>query len=200
MREDSPLERLHAALRTLAAAELPGWEPLATRAATRVRSAGELLFDAGETPGQLFWVDAGYVVLEVSTAGGRTRTKSIVEGGELLGSVEVLRGEPSSYRARCLTRVVVTALPLAAVLALTRERLEWARALSARLTEVAQQRERRERELLLLTPEERWDALQRTRPALVAAVAQVELAPLVGVTPVALSRLKRRAREARAAR
>ena len=182
-------------LQQLSGADLPDWGLVSRAAAVRRAPRGTSLFQAGVIAPDLHWVQRGFVALEYATPDGRARTKGIVQGPEMLGSVESLREAPSSFRARALTDTLAVAIPSALIAALTRTHLAWSRALAAKMTALAVSREARERELLLASPEERWSTLQRERPGLVAAVSQAELAALIGITPVALSRLKRRLRD-----
>ncbi|WP_127820168.1 Crp/Fnr family transcriptional regulator [Microbacterium sp. CPCC 204701] len=182
-------------LQQLAGADLPDWGLVVRAAAVRRVARGTSLFPEGAIAPDLYWVQRGFVALEFGAPDGRVRTKGIAQGPEMLGSIESLREAPSSFRARALTEVLAAAIPTALVVQLARTHLVWSRALAAKMAALAETREARERELLLSSPEDRWSALLQERPELVAAVSQTEVAALIGITPVALSRLKRRLRD-----
>lgn len=70
---------------------------------------------------------------------------------------------------------------------------QWnAHAIANALKFYGQRKERREMELLTLSPEDRYIRFMHDNPELVAALRQSDIASYIRVTPVALSRIKSR--------
>jgi len=70
--------------------------------------------------------------------------------------------------------------------------LVWATLLRRATMLFAERKEARERELLTLTPEDRYRAFVAESPGLEARVTQKDLAAYLGVTPVGLNRIVKR--------
>ena len=192
---DAPLRECLDRFVTLAGPTPAGIEPLA--AAMRVLPAerGTDLFRQGEPDGNLYYLHRGLVRLGYLDTKGAALTKSIVAEGGLFGSLKALaNGATASFTATALEDSAVVRVPYAALEQAMALDLRWERAARLVLQDLALAKEEREFELLTLTPTQRWTRLQGKRPDLVARVSQMELARLIGVTPVALSRIKGRAR------
>jgi CRP-like cAMP-binding protein len=80
------------------------------------------------------------------------------------------------------------------VQALADRHLPWQRAIANAYRLYGQRKERREMELLTLSPEERYRGFVRDHPELALTLKQRDIASYVRVTPVALSRIKARLR------
>ena len=146
----------------------------------------------GEPDADLRFVASGVVKLVYADAAGRNFTKSILEQGDLFASLAALRGGFASFGAVAITDGEIEALPWAAIDELTERCHAWQTVARRCFETLARRKEQREFELLTLSASERWRRLGIERPELVARLPQTELAALVGITPVALSRLKAR--------
>jgi len=71
----------------------------------------------------------------------------------------------------------------------------WAVAMFNAVTLHSLVKERRERELLILTPEQRYRRFLEDYPDLIGVVSQKDIASYLGVTPVGLSRIASRVRK-----
>lgn len=176
----------------------------------------EALFEAGTTERRFYFIVDGIVSVASSDRPGRDWIRRFVGPGELLSSVPSLahpfpreaaafvgldpdaegmgRLAQMHYSARGITRVRARYVDIATFWALSSRHREWQQlALVSSIASSALQ-EKRERELLTLTAEERYRAFVRDRPDLVGLVPQKDLARYIGVTPVAMSRIVSRVR------
>jgi CRP-like cAMP-binding protein len=141
-----------------------------------------------------WWIEAGLVRLYYLDANGRERNKSFhAAGAWVAGGVPAQRSRsPYAIAALEATRTVV--LPY--------ERLiEWQRELPAVQTIVAdallsvfERMARREAELLMLTAAQRYQRFVAQQPALAARLPLHQIASYLGITSVALSRVRARLR------
>jgi CRP-like cAMP-binding protein len=192
---DEPLRECLDRFAALAGGAPAGSEELAAAMRVLEPTRGFDLFRQGEPDGNLYYLHNGLVRLGYLAPAGAAHTKSIVAEGGLFGSLKALAaGAAASFTATTLEPSVVVRLPYAALEQAMSLDLRWERAVRLALQDLALAKEEREFELLTLTPTQRWTRLRDRRPDLVARVSQVELARLIGVTPVALSRIKARAR------
>lgn len=183
---------LAGAMTALAGAGPPAADLTGLPIRRRRYARGETLFRQGDADGELRAVAGGYIKLIYEDEAGRAFTKSILEPGDVFASIRALRGAPASFGAVALTETVVEQTPWTALDRLAAASPAVERAIRALLLDYGARKEMREFELLTLTPQVRWRRLLTTRPHLATALPQSELAALIGVTPVALSRMKRR--------
>lgn len=183
---------LHARLSALAGQALPDWSTMQKAINVVQWERGTILMAQGVPDQSVRLVLSGLVRLNYHSCEGRRFCKSIVEAGEVFASLEALSGENASFEAEALTDVTCATLSYPTLRRLADQHLAWERLASAVFLNLARRKERREFELLTLSAEARWIALQRDRPSLMDCVSQQDLAELIGITPVALSRLKSR--------
>jgi len=159
----------------------------------RDHAAGTELFALGEPSASLWVLESGLVKLGYLTASGEDWIKSFVaDQGLFTGSGDLSPGSPNRFGAMCLEPSRVAALPLpwlgrqlAANIALREDFARFAAWLQAR-------KQRREEALLCASPEQRYRDLLAQEGALVARLRQADIARYVGITPIALSRIRKR--------
>jgi CRP/FNR family transcriptional regulator, anaerobic regulatory protein len=154
---------------------------------------GRTLFDPGEVSGQLWVLERGLVKLGYLTAGGDDWTKSfIVDRGVFSGSGDLSRQGNNRFGASCLEPSRLIALPLdwlAAGLAAD-QALQTA---FARFGGWLQSRkQQREEALLCQSAEARYRQFLGEQPDLARRLRQADIARYVGITPIALSRIRKR--------
>jgi len=106
--------------------------------------------------------------------------------------VALIDREPATFNLMAIEDGEVIALPYAKLESAARSDITLANTLIQFLSAYGKRKERREYELLSLTPEARYDIALQTMPDVVGRVSQADLAAYIGVTPQALSRIKRR--------
>jgi CRP-like cAMP-binding protein len=180
-------------LETLGGGELPEWDTFARSVQLRRVAPGATLFDAGVPWPWLGVVRRGLVKLVYLKADGSERIKSfIAEGGFFASLAGLAPGGRTSFAAVAMDALEVELLGYPVLRELGDRHIAWQRALRAGIEHYGARKERRERELLTLTPSERYRVFLDEEAALAARVPQKDLALYLGVTPVALSRIRGR--------
>lgn len=126
-------------------------------------------------------------------ADGKEHIKSFLPEGSIIGSmVALLDADPCTFSLVALEDGAVVALPFVQLKVAAARDIGLANVLIDFLSVYGKRKERREFELLSLSPEERYSVLLETMPDVADRVNQADLAAYIGVTPQALSRIKRR--------
>lgn len=185
--------RLLRTLSALAGADLPDAPTLLAASSQRVFTAGQPVFHQGEPDGYVRLLVSGLVKLVYEDPRGRAFTKSILQDGELFGSMTSLNGLEASFSAVALAPSEVEEVPWRTLERLAERHHAWETATRRAFMLYAFRKEQREFQFLTLSAVERWAWLCEQRPELLDRVTQAELAAYIGVTPVGLSRLKNRA-------
>jgi CRP-like cAMP-binding protein len=177
--------------------------PLSPRTRTRLLAgarlvelaAGEAFLAAGEPPGRVGIVLAGALREVLAAEDGRERTCGFAFEGDLVGAyADALAGRPSERRVETLAPARLLVLATDHVREMAGHEPD-ATLLLLRVTEHLYVRKaRREHELLTMDAMARYAALLAEHPTIEARVALVHVASYLGITPVHLSRLRRRRR------
>jgi CRP-like cAMP-binding protein len=180
-------------LETLAGEPLPEWDRFARELRARRLAAGESLFHAEQPWPWLAVVSTGVAKLVYPREDGSERIKSfIAEGGFFASLAALAPNGRTSFAAVAMTELAVELLPYAALRELGDRHIAWQRALRVGIEFYGARKEKRERELLMLTPAQRYHLFLDEEPALAARIPQKDLALYLGITPVALSRIRGR--------
>jgi CRP-like cAMP-binding protein len=165
---------------------------LTGRAPQRVEKGRDILRQ-GDVCSDVFLLTGGLVKFHYLTHDGKEWVKSFVADYGLLGSrMSQSLGEPSPFSITCLEDSTVIVIPY--------DVFESACIRSPVLSKLAFQffqwlglkKEIREHDLLCLAAEDRYLKFMRENPSLAKRVTQVDIARFLGITPVALSRIKNR--------
>jgi CRP-like cAMP-binding protein len=183
--EDFVLTRLIAPLRARAVAE-GCWREIAAAARTT-------LIEQGDGCDSIFVLVAGLVKLSYRTPDGDEWIKSFIVDDGLFGA------DPSADDVSAI-RYAATAIEAVQYVRLSRAWVAAALASDPRLMRlfadfsawVLRRKQVREEMLLCLSAEDRYRQLLATEPALAARLMQADIARYIGITPIALSRIKRR--------
>ncbi len=175
----------------------------AALACFRVRALArrEPFLRAGERATDVVVVVEGLLREHFLLPDGTERTKAFIAPGELSGSLaDLLSGEPSRAYivAEEPSRVLVA--PYAALRALAERSPRWQAAGRRALEALLLRKAEREYELLALDAAARYARFVERYPGLEARVAARNVASYLGITPVHLSRLRRRRRASAPAR
>lgn len=163
------------------------------RAKVRRFAAEETLFAAGDCPEQLYFIHSGLVRFYYLTSDGKEFNKNFVEDGSVVTSLSsFLSAAPSPFHTQALEETIVVALPLDYVRAQTISDLTWERLLNRFVASLALKKEQREASFLLLDASERYDVFLRDFEKIVPRLPQYHIAAYLGITPVALSRIRAR--------
>lgn len=162
----------------------------------QVFSKGEHLFRQGEPAGNFYYVEQGLIKAYYGTPDGKQFIKTFVKEGGFIASMQaIVSDQPSSFTAISVENTKVMVVSRENLLKAITDDTEFVRTLNGLLLRVASKKEQREYELLCLTPEERYLLLCKREPELLRRLSQEDIARYLGITPVSLSRIRKRCRE-----
>lgn len=154
---------------------------------------GEAVFGTGEVCTSIFLVRSGLVKLSYWTRDGKEFIKSFIAEGGVFGSLHSqLTGKGATYSAIALEDVEADTLNYAVLASLGQDNPELQNILLGFFQQLALSKEMREYEFLCLSALDRYRNFCDRSPELVKRIKQADLALYLGITPVALSRLKHR--------
>ena len=157
------------------------------------KEAGEHLFRQGDRDKSLYIVRSGLLKAYYLSADGKENIKSFISAGDNIGSLMAsYAGQGSTFSLVCLKPCELTVLQFSDLYAASRVDAELSAAIVDFLLGFASKKEKREYELLCLSAEDRYLRLITDAPDLLNLVTQNEVARYLGVTPVGLSRIKKR--------
>ena len=151
------------------------------------------VFQQGERDARLFLVRSGQLKAYYLRQDGREHVKSLFGPGDIVGSVAAMDdGGLCTFSLVALGPVSLVAIPFETLVTAAHENLELAGDVIDFLIGFARKKERREYELLCLSAEDRYSRFLDERSAAGDGINQADIAAYIGVTPQALSRIKRR--------
>jgi len=154
---------------------------------------GEDIFSQGEVSPDIFVVTEGLVKLHYVTIDGKEWIKSFIMDKGMLGSrASQSLGQPSTFSATCLEDCVIHSIPYKAFETLCAEDPTLAAMAFQFFQWLGLKKELREHQLLCLSAEERYRNFLNENPELAGRITQVDMARYLGITPIALSRIKGR--------
>jgi len=157
------------------------------------RKKGELLLRQGDADSSIYVVVSGLLKAYYATEQGKELIKSFIQPGEFIGSLIACHtGEPSTFNLMCLEDSVLRRVPYNELASVTKSSPEVAEIIIKSLIELSIKKERREYEFLCLSAPERYALLIQRNPELINRLTQNDIARYLGITPVALSRIKHR--------
>jgi CRP-like cAMP-binding protein len=181
----------------LAGGELPQWESFAAGITTRHLRAGEFLFHAGQMQPSVFIVNRGVVKLFYETVEGKFWVKTLATAGSYIASMSSQSSDSvASFSAQALADTQVEEMGYQQMQSLAADHIEWQRMVGRAYELYASRTERREMEFLTKTAEERYLRFLVDYQEFASMIPQKDIASYIGVTPVALSRIKSRRRTA----
>jgi len=163
-------------------------EAISLRLPRQTLRAGQALLAQGAEQEAAFYIEAGIARACHYTRDGQERCKEFYFEGELCLLYDSwLTGSIARYQLEALTALQVVRMPLTLL-----DEPAWQPVCMALLRLQLGYKERKEAFLLLHSPEERYRELCHTFPHWPARLTQVQLANYIGISPVTLSRIRRR--------
>lgn len=151
---------------------------------------GQFLFRQGEALEELFIIHKGLVKAYYTTFEGKELVKSFIAQNGYISSLNALiANKPASFSVVCIEPCEVSSINKAAINQLQQHQPE---KLNIILMQLAQKKEQREYELLCLSAEQRYQKFIEEQKELSKRLSQIDIASYLGITPVALSRIKKR--------
>ncbi len=206
---------LRAVLETLAGAPLPAWDSLAPHLQVVRLRKGATLYDVGDQVTHFYVVRRGTVVISAPDTHGREWIVSFCEPGDGVASMSAMAppglrrlvGMQQIPKVPALRELGVSQTKATALRHTELDRvdgrhlewlctryIEWSNAILSALFAHNLAKEKRERELLTMSPEERYRQFIRDYPHLLDDLTQKDIARHLGITPVGLSRIASRVR------
>ena len=156
-------------------------------------AADEHVFRQGDRSGSIYLLNSGLLKAYYLSAEGRETIKSFVLPGDLIGSLAAAHlKEACTFNLVALEAAALTKLDFDEIYAAGRSDLQMASAVIDFLLVFAMKKERREKEFLTESAETRYRMLVDQSPGLLDKVRQKDIARYLGITPVALSRIRAR--------
>jgi len=157
------------------------------------KGKGEHVFMQGEKSTSLYYIQSGLLKAYYTSKDGKESVKSFISSHNIIGSLSaVVLEKDCSFSLVCLEESSIRKIPFEIILDYSQKDLEIANNMIEVLINFSIKKEQREFELLCLSAEERFRELIKSYPTLPEKVTQNDLARFLGVTPVGLSRIKKR--------
>lgn len=154
---------------------------------------GQALFNQGDLEPRLFWIKKGLVKLVFFQPDGKEFVKAFLSENDLSGSLmSVVFAQPSPYSCISMEASDVVAIPYEKIKLWVKDYPELRDVELAFMQQLTARKEDREYQFLCLTPEQRYLRFIEQYPQIFSRISQAELAKFLGITPVALSRIKSR--------
>lgn len=161
----------------------------------RTLDAGAFLIRQGDPAPQLYMICEGLVKMFYITADGKEFVKSFIAEGQFTGSLAAqVDAAESTFSVVCLEPVKVESIPFKVVQGLIDEDPKILRFFYEFFFALALKKEKREYDFLCQAPQTRYRQFVDENPNLVGRVTQADIARYLGITPVALSRIRGRAK------
>lgn len=187
------LQQLRSHLNHLVPIPDSAWAAAAPLFFGRTLDKGMHAVEAGRRVETLLFMLSGVARYYYADAKGREFNKSFSGPGQVLSSVSSLvGGEPSPFSIQALTACDCLGIRYEDFLSLTAEHPHWERLRVRLLERLVIRKERREADFLLLSATERYQNFLEEFAAAADVIPNYHVASYLGVTEVALSRIRRR--------
>jgi CRP-like cAMP-binding protein len=151
------------------------------------------LFQQGDMDVSLYYIKTGLLKAYYITEDGKEFVKSFLLADSVITNlISSHLKEPCSYSVVCLEPSTLIKVAFEELYKCSRENQSIGMTMIDVLLKLALKKERREYEFLCLSAEKRYWLLQENKPELLEKVTQNDIARYLGITPVALSRIKNR--------
>lgn len=170
-------------------------ERLAENAQLAHLKKGELLVEAGERQSCLPFLLSGILRGFFLDKDGRDFTDCFAccRGEAAMGCNQL--DQPSQINIEAVTQAELLTLPMDTVMAELERHLELQRVYNHYLVEALRRHWEEKQMIARYSADERYQWLLRTHPGLIGCVSGKHIASFLGMTPVSLSRVRRRLRE-----
>ena len=189
------LAALHRLLSGLIDVPEDQWLQASARFESRAFAVGEHLVRAGEPMPSFFFLAAGLVRFYYLTAEGKEANKAFHAESEFVGNFPSHAvNTPCRFFVQALEPTRAVLLPRAELVELYGRHHTWERLGRLQAERVAARKIEREAQLLLDSAQTRYETFLHERPELAKRLPQYHIASFLGITDVALSRIRRRMR------
>ena len=187
------LASFHQALTRLTPLPAEAWQASVPHLAEYVCESDEFFLEVGQTAEYAGFVLKGVLREFFLTRAGAEFNKNFNLPGEFTGSLfDLLTGAPSTAAIQALTPTQLVVIKFTALQKLYSQYSAWEHIGRLIAENLFMLKARREWEFMTLAAEERYVALLEHRPGLEEHISQYHLASYLGISPVSLSRIRRR--------
>jgi CRP-like cAMP-binding protein len=159
----------------------------------RILEPGEYFLRAGDPSTALAFVNSGLLRFFYQTADGKEFNKSFIPENQFAAAYSAfLTGMPARFSTQALEQSHLLVCDLAPVIEMFDLHRCWEKLGRILAEQLYIKKETREAEFLLDDAETRYRNFQNSYPGLEDRLAQYHIASYLGITPVALSRIRRR--------
>ncbi len=148
------------------------------------------VFSQGDENKYIYLITKGVLKACYNAEDGKEYIKSFLFSGDNIASTQALNGGFCSFSLICLKDTNLIKLPYQEVQQAAAKNLEAANSIIEVLMSFAIKKEQREFELLCLSADQRYQNLLTKSPDISQHITQNDIARYLGITPVALSRIK----------
>lgn len=150
----------------------------------------------GEIPNKIGLIKKGLFRYYYLTKEGKEFTKVFMKEGDIISSyISMISREKSYYTIEAIEKSEIIQINLHQWNKLRKKDYKWDKLLIAFLEKGYGIKEKREREFLLMDSESRYKAFLEEYPNLENRVRQHMIASYLGITPIALSRIRRKMKQ-----
>ncbi|KJY84267.1 Crp/Fnr family transcriptional regulator [Vibrio galatheae] len=149
-----------------------------------------ILLNQGEVAGEIYFLLDGICHSSYLTEKGKAFSKEFYwENDWIIGFEGLIKQQPSPYLLESLTPCSILSLPIATL----RDWRNNKHSIYLKLLEAQLMfKENKERFMLLYSPEERYQLFCQHFPHLIERLNDYQIAAYLGITPISLSRIKKR--------
>jgi len=190
---DSVLSELRSSLNKLLPLEDAAWIAAVPHFSYRRFPAGAYMIEAGNVTTDLYFLTSGLARFYYLTPNGKQFNKSFSTNGQALSSISSLvMGAPSPFYVQALDSCECLSISYRDFLTLSDQHRDWERLRARLLEQLAIKQERRAADFLLLSAEERYEKFLHEYAHVADSIPNYHVASYLGITEVALSRIRRR--------
>lgn len=188
------LSLLHRVLNEISPLSLPVWEEASRYFSLKTLPKGAHLFDIGDKVKDFYFLVQGLARYYYISESGKEFNKSFAEKpGHLLSSISSvsMQEERSPFGVETLSELTVLCISYEDFRALSAKHKEWNDLMLSIYERLIVKKERREADFLLLNAKERYLKFLSDYSMIESAVANYHIASYLGITEVALSRIRK---------
>lgn len=168
------------------------WAYFSARLRQRNFDAEELLIRAGEPVTEFYFIVKGLVRYFYLTQDGKEFNKLFAVNNDFVGSFSYkIPNEPCPFSAQALEQTETVVLPVKIIEKAYNRHPAWERVGRLHAEKMALTKELREKDFLLYTAETRYRQFMKENPELARRIPQYHIASYLGITDVALSRIRK---------
>lgn len=187
------LARLHAGINMLSPIPEDAWSSAESLFKYRAFNTGEHVIRSGDITTELYFMTSGLARFYYIDGEGKEYNKAFALPGEALSSLSsLLTGMTSPFNVQAMSDLEGLTLPYSHFIDLAERHPAW-RLLQVRMLEqLLIKKERREADFLILSAAERYRNFLQEYPQLADNIPNYHIASYLGITEVALSRIRNR--------